>query len=59
MTLPKFPNVTVKLVGEDGNAFAILGKVMNALKAAVSATRTGRRSRRRRPPGTTTTCYRS
>jgi hypothetical protein len=27
-------NVRVKLVGEDGNAFAILGKVRKALKAA-------------------------
>lgn len=25
-------NITVRLVGEDGNAFAILGKVKNALK---------------------------
>ena len=28
----KFPNVKVKLVGEDGNAFAILGRVSKALK---------------------------
>ncbi len=27
-------NVTVKLVGEDGNAFAILGKVKRALREA-------------------------
>ena len=27
-------NVKVKLVGEDGNAFAILGKVIKALKRA-------------------------
>jgi hypothetical protein len=29
-----FPNVTVKLTGNDGNAFAILGKVQKALKRA-------------------------
>jgi hypothetical protein len=28
----KFPNVQVRLVGEDGNAFAILGRVQKALK---------------------------
>lgn len=27
----KFPEVTVELVGQDGNAFAILGKVADAL----------------------------
>jgi hypothetical protein len=34
MSTPKFPNVTVRLVGENGNAFAILGRVMGAMKAA-------------------------
>jgi hypothetical protein len=35
----KYPNVSVKLVGEDGNAFAILGRVTRALrKAKVPAT---------------------
>ena len=29
---PKYPDVTVKLVGEDGNAFAILGRVGKALR---------------------------
>lgn len=28
----KYPDITVVLVGEDGNAFAILGKVQHALK---------------------------
>lgn len=33
----KYPNVNVRLVGEDGNAFAILGRVQKALtKAGVS-----------------------
>ena len=32
MASPKFPNVEVTLVGEDGNAFYILGKVSKALK---------------------------
>ena len=30
----KYPDVTVKLVGEDGNAFAVLGSVRKALKRA-------------------------
>ena len=29
---PKYENVTVRLVGEDGNAFFILGKVMKAMR---------------------------
>lgn len=32
--MPKHPDVTVKLVGEDGNAFSILGRVSSALKKA-------------------------
>lgn len=28
----KYPSITVKLVGTDGNAFAILGKVKTALR---------------------------
>lgn len=30
----KYPNVYVKLVGEEGNAFSILARVSNALKKA-------------------------
>lgn len=30
----KYPEVEVRLVGEDGNAFAIMGRVMSALKEA-------------------------
>ncbi|NLS76758.1 MAG: hypothetical protein GXY76_05795 [Chloroflexi bacterium] len=30
--MPKFPQIKVKLVGEDGNAFAILGRVSKALR---------------------------
>jgi hypothetical protein len=30
----EFPQVHVKLVGEDGNAFAILGRVRQAMKRA-------------------------
>ena len=30
----KFPDVTVQLVGTDGNAFAVLGKVSRALRDA-------------------------
>lgn len=29
---PKFPNVRVKLAGEDGNVFAIIGRVCRALR---------------------------
>jgi len=32
--MPKFPHITVKLSGEDGNAFAILGRVRMALRDA-------------------------
>ena len=30
----KYPQVKVKLVGEDGNAFSILGRVMRAMQKA-------------------------
>lgn len=30
----KYPDIEVKLVGEDGNAFAIMGRVMRALENA-------------------------
>lgn len=30
----KYPEIPVKLTGRDGNAFAILGSVINALKRA-------------------------
>ena len=31
---PKYPLIKVKLTGEDGNAFAILGRVTRALRNA-------------------------
>ena len=34
MTIPRFPDITVRLVGKDGNAFAILGRVLRALTDA-------------------------
>jgi hypothetical protein len=34
MSEPKYPQVKVKLVGRDGNAFAILGAVSQAMKKA-------------------------
>ena len=34
MSEVKFPDVHVKLVGEDGNAFSIMGRVSAALKRA-------------------------
>lgn len=30
----KYPEITVQLIGEDGNAFAILGAVAHKLKSA-------------------------
>lgn len=30
--MPRYENVHVKLIGEDGNAFAILGKVRRAMR---------------------------
>lgn len=32
--MPKYPNVTVRLVGEDGNAFAIIGRARLAMQRA-------------------------
>lgn len=32
ITEPKYPNIKVRLVGEDGNAFSILGRCTRALK---------------------------
>ena len=34
MADPKFPHIHVKLTGEDGNSFAILGKVAAAMRDA-------------------------
>jgi hypothetical protein len=32
--IPKYPDITVQLVGEDGNAYSILGRVTRALRQA-------------------------
>ena len=32
--MPKYDDVTVKLVGQDGNVFVIIGKVSRALRRA-------------------------
>jgi hypothetical protein len=34
VTSPEFKKVKVRLTGEDGNAFAIMGRVSRALKAS-------------------------
>ncbi len=34
MNAPKYPDVRVKLIGKDGNAFFIVGRVAAALKNA-------------------------
>jgi hypothetical protein len=31
---PKYPDVHVKLIGEDGNGFAIIGRVQKAMRSA-------------------------
>lgn len=31
---PRFPDIEVRLVGEDGNAYAVLGAVLRALRQA-------------------------
>lgn len=31
---PRYPSIQVRLSGEDGNAFAILGSVLGALRSA-------------------------
>ena len=31
---PKYPNITVEMVGQDGNAFAILGRCRKAAREA-------------------------
>jgi hypothetical protein len=31
---PKYPHIEVELVGQDGNAVAIMGRVSNAMKRA-------------------------
>lgn len=33
-TTVKYPNISVKLLGEDGNVFNLIGKTSQALKAA-------------------------
>jgi hypothetical protein len=32
--VPKYPDITVPLTGEDGNAYSILGRVNHALRQA-------------------------
>lgn len=32
--MPKFENIDVQLIGMDGNAFSILGRVLDAMKKA-------------------------
>ena len=34
MSTPKYPQIVVKLIGTDGNAFAVMGKVTKALRDA-------------------------
>lgn len=32
--MPKFENIDVQLIGMDGNAFSVLGRVLDAMKKA-------------------------
>jgi hypothetical protein len=34
VSVPRYPEIEVRLVGEDGNAFAILGRVLRELRRA-------------------------
>jgi len=34
MSQPKYPTIEVQLTGEDGNAFAIIGRVSKAMRRA-------------------------
>lgn len=34
MNEPKYPSITVQLTGQDGNAFAVLGRVSAAMRRA-------------------------
>lgn len=34
MSTPKHPEIVVEMIGEDGNAFAIIGRVHRAMKRA-------------------------
>ena len=34
VSMPKYPNVTAKIIGEDGNAFVVLGIVQKAMRDA-------------------------
>ena len=34
MSEPKYPNIRVQLVGRDGNAFSVIGRVASAMRRA-------------------------
>lgn len=38
MDQPLYPNITVKLVGTDGNAYALMGKVVASLRRELQGT---------------------
>ena len=54
----RYPNIKAKLTGTDGNAYAILGRVLRALREAGVDEERSASSPPRRPPATTTTCCR-
>lgn len=55
---PKFPHVTVKLLGEDGNAFFILGAVIKAMRRAKVSEEDITKLEKKQRLVTMTTCFR-
>jgi hypothetical protein len=58
MASPLYPQIKVQLVGRDGNAFAILGRVTSAMRAAGLGDDAVSLHGRRRWAAATTTCWR-
>ena len=54
----KYPDIEVRLVGEDGNAFAIMGRVTRHCDVQGCRSRTSISLSRRLRPATTTICSR-
>lgn len=52
---PRYPNITVKLIGEDGNAFGIIGKATRALLRGVCHRQRSKNSRLKQSLVTITT----
>ena len=55
MSSPKYPEISVRLVGENGNAFYILGKCLSAMRRANISKKNKMNFIVKPPPATTTT----